>query len=158
MDINIMRATRRHLPAIRALYRVFVKDEYSIAPLPAEHLNTNEDRTNAVLRVLDSFESPKKTWLVAMIDKAVIGTALLTIKSHPFLAGEIGRVDLVMVSKDFRRQGVGRALMNELYELARSMGCGWMTLGVLETNEAALRMYKTSGYSHFLLELVKKVD
>ena len=53
--------------------------------------------------------------------------------------------DLV-IDSEYRRRGVGMALMNESEQLASSMGYDELYLGVKSTNEVALQMYEGIGY------------
>jgi ribosomal protein S18 acetylase RimI-like enzyme len=158
MAIEVIKARKKHLWDIRALYRAFVIDEYQSAPVDREELRKAEDRTNAVLRLLDEFQNPTRTWLVAVESDIVVGTALLTVKSHPFLEGMVGRIDLVVVSRDRRNQGIGKALLQKADELAKAQGCAWATLDVLKTNESAIQLYRNAGFDSFLMEMVKKLE
>ena len=157
MEINIVEATRDHLPSIEALYRDFVMDEYIQSPLFPDELRPVPERTLAVLGILEYFDQPKKTWLVALADDRVVGTVLLQIRKHPFFKDEVGRVDLVMVDRRFRRQGIGSALVQSVRRHALSVGCRWMTLVVLECNDAAHRLYKKCGFENISLEMAQKI-
>ena len=156
--LGVTPSADRHLWDIRALYRAFVIDEYLTAPVDEQELRPAGDRADAVLRLLDEFPNPTRTWLVALEKETVVGTALLTIKKHPFLEGQVGRIDLVVVSRDRRHQGIGKALIDKADELARAQGCKWATLDVLRTNEAAIRLYRSAGFHPFLLEMVKRLE
>jgi len=50
------------------------------------------------------------------------------------------------VHPDYRRQGVGRRLMNGLFREARRMGLRRMTLEVRVSNEGASRLYEQMGF------------
>ena len=49
------------------------------------------------------------------------------------------------VGEEHRRQGVGRALVEALAELARSRGCYGMWVGTEADNAAALATYRAAG-------------
>jgi len=50
------------------------------------------------------------------------------------------------VDPDCRRQGIGRALMNELHAAGARMGLAFMTLEVRESNQAAISLYKSLSF------------
>ena len=64
------------------------------------------------------------------------------------IAGD-GEITNVAVDPACRRQRVGTELMNKLLETGRSMGIEAFTLEVRASNQAAIRLYESSG---FLLE------
>lgn len=64
------------------------------------------------------------------------------------IAGD-GEITNVAVDPACRRQRVGTELMNKLLETGRSMGIVAFTLEVRASNQAAIRLYESSG---FLLE------
>ena len=53
----------------------------------------------------------------------------------------------VQVAPAYRRQGVGRALMEHVQAWAREQGATHVELNVYEFNEPALEMYRELGYS-----------
>lgn len=53
----------------------------------------------------------------------------------------------VAVDPSFRRQGVGRALMDSVKSEMSRLGCRAATLEVRESNTAAVRLYEKAGFS-----------
>ena len=158
MKYELLKATTFHIPAIESLYRQFVKDEYEVAPVDRVQLLNVDTRIEKVSRILNYFNNPERTWFVALDGLEVIGTILLTVKSHAFLDRKVGRIDLVFVVREYRRQGIARALMKKAIELARAKGCKWTCLDTLETNEAAKGLYGALGYKSFLREMVRPIE
>lgn len=70
----------------------------------------------------------------------VVGTAFLKM-----VAGE-GTVTNVNVDRDFRRQGIGEAMMDILLEEGRAAGVSAFTLEVRFGNTAARRLYEKCGF------------
>lgn len=54
------------------------------------------------------------------------------------------QVDLLYVSRQYRRQGIGQALLNMLRDEARSRGAGWLYISATET-ESAVSFYRSQG-------------
>lgn len=50
------------------------------------------------------------------------------------------------VHPDYRRQGIGRALLREVIDEARRQGLSRVTLEVRKSNEAAQRLYQSLGF------------
>jgi len=79
-------------------------------------------------------------FLVAELDGAVVGTAMLGYEGHR------GWVNYVGVDPALRRSGVGRALMAAAAERLRALGCPKINLEVRRTNRAAMVFYESLGY------------
>jgi len=52
----------------------------------------------------------------------------------------------VIVKKEFRGQGIGRAMMDEIVKIAYEIGCSKLTLEVREDNVVAQNLYKDMGF------------
>lgn len=50
------------------------------------------------------------------------------------------------VAESERGKGTGRALMEWVQDYGRKKGCGWASLGVLDNNVGAQRLYESLGY------------
>lgn len=94
--------------------------------------------------------SPNSHLLVAEVDenntKKVVGIIGLTVSHSPRArhSGSIG----ILVHKDYQGMGIGRALFNEIIDLADN----WLMLvrlelGVFTDNQRALNLYKSLGFN-----------
>ena len=79
--------------------------------------------------------------LVAIAVDEVVG--LLHVEQSHFGFGDIG----MMVARDWRRRGVGSALVAAAIECGRENGLHKLTLSVFPHNEAAIRLYRTFGFA-----------
>lgn len=83
-------------------------------------------------------------------ENAVVGYAAVKIRDYDW-AGMVPRrvlfVDELCVSKVHRRQGIGRAVMAALRELAKAEKCTDMQLGVYPQNREAMAFYEACGFS-----------
>jgi RimJ/RimL family protein N-acetyltransferase len=77
-------------------------------------------------------------------DGAIIGRLSLARDTHPASAhvADLG----LMVAKDARRQGVGRALLHAAVEWARGAGVRKLELHVFPWNEPAIQLYERFGF------------
>lgn len=96
-------------------------------------------------------ERDPQLFLVAVDDQVIVGTVI---------GGYDGRRGIVYhlaVAPEFRRQGVGRMLMELLEERLRALGCYKYYLLVTRENDAALEFYKSIGCEPMDLHLLGKV-
>jgi len=82
--------------------------------------------------------------LVAESPEGIVGRLSLSRDPHP-ASRHVADLGL-MVAADWRRRGVGRALMLGAEEWARTAGVRKLELHVLPYNEAAIALYESLGY------------
>lgn len=82
--------------------------------------------------------------LVAEAPEGIVGRLSLSRDPHP-ASRHVADLGL-MVAADWRRRGVGRALMLGAEEWARGAGVRKLELHVLPYNEAAIALYESLGY------------
>lgn len=81
---------------------------------------------------------------IAYVDSHAVGFVSGVELTHPDKGTEMFLYELA-VDDEHRRQGIGKALVHSLSELAREHGCYDMWVLTDEDNEAALRTYESSG-------------
>ena len=64
----------------------------------------------------------------------------------------------VGVLQDYRRRGVGDALMRAAESYARQHGARWFRVNVLAANAPALRLYERAGFEARILEMEKMLE
>lgn len=79
--------------------------------------------------------------LVAEFENKIVGYSNIYI-----VAGEV-QIGNFAVAPGFRKRGVGRKLMNEIFEKAKEKECHSIFLEVRESNTAALELYKSYGFA-----------
>ncbi|WP_461866112.1 GNAT family N-acetyltransferase [Thermococcus sp.] len=87
--------------------------------------------------------------IVAEVDGKIIGEAELLISKEP-VNGELHRIahlDVIEVHKDFRRRGIGKALIDFSEEIARERGCDMLTV---TPEERALAFYEKLGIKEII--------
>jgi GNAT superfamily N-acetyltransferase len=89
----------------------------------------------------------------------VVGIATVEIKRAPdfgvFVPHKWGWLDGLAVADDWRRRGVGTALVRAAERWAAAREAQWLELGVYEFNEAARGFYEAVGYAPLLTRLRK---
>jgi GNAT superfamily N-acetyltransferase len=102
------------------------------------------------------------TILVAESGGAVVGFATVLARvpctelDDP--PGEHAVVTDLVVRADFRRRGIGEALLREAERWARAAGAAELRVGVLSANRAAGRLYRRAGFKPYLETLTKRLD
>lgn len=98
---------------------------------------------------------------VAEADGDVVGyaTVLTRVTSEEIEDGglEYGLISDLVTVKNFRGQGIGRALLNAAEAFARERGTKWLRIGVLAANKQALDIYEARGFSKLYIELEKEL-
>jgi GNAT superfamily N-acetyltransferase len=80
-----------------------------------------------------------------------------TTEHHPlFEPARVLHVHALYVSPPYRRQGVGRALLEAILEWGRSTGCSTAELNVL-TGNPARSLYGKLGFEAFEIEMTRKL-
>lgn len=65
-------------------------------------------------------------------------------------------LDAIAVDKEYRGQGVGKLLLDELEKLAKEQGLDYLALDVIEENERAKKLYEIEGYKEDHYQLLDK--
>ena len=82
----------------------------------------------------------RELFLVATIGEELVGTAMAGFDGHR------GWVYYVAVSPEYRRQGIGRALMKRVEEDLAELGCSKLNLQVRASNSQVVSFYQRLGY------------
>ena len=87
---------------------------------------------------------PRHHIVVAVVEDVVIGFASAVHYIHPDKPPELW-INEVGVADAHQGQGIGKAIMNELLQLGRQLGCvnAWVLTD--RSNTAANRLYKSTG-------------
>jgi RimJ/RimL family protein N-acetyltransferase len=87
---------------------------------------------------------PHAAVFVAETDEGIVGRLSVSRDPHPASAhvADVG----VMIARDYRRRGFGRALMRAAETWAREAGVRKLELHVFPHNEPAIALYESLGY------------
>ena len=121
--MRIAHMTAEHVPQVAALEKVCFSDPWSEKSVASE------------------LENPLSCWLVALDGEAVAGYV-----GSQTVLGEADMMNLA-VNPDFRRQGIGEALVLRLVAELKSRGAYCLTLEVRASNEAAIGLYDKLGFA-----------
>jgi ribosomal protein S18 acetylase RimI-like enzyme len=92
-------------------------------------------------RLAAYMREPGHLMVVALDGDLVVGQCAGVIHRHPDKANEL-YVDEVGTASTHRRQGIARAMLDELFEWGRELGCEEAWLGTETDNEPAKALYR----------------
>jgi GNAT superfamily N-acetyltransferase len=95
---------------------------------------------------LKGIRSRAQVYLSARVDGEVIGFASLTIKNSLWLDGCPAHTDEMIVHEDFRGQGVGSLLLEELVKVAKRHSCTCIELDSGFHRTQAHDFYRSRGF------------
>jgi len=87
---------------------------------------------------------PDAGLFIAETSEGIVGRLSVTRDHHPS-SQHVADLGLMVVS-DYRRRGVGRALLEAAVEWARVSGVSKLELHVFPHNEAAIKLYESFGF------------
>ena len=90
--------------------------------------------------------------LLARTDDEYVGMAICFLGFSTFHARSLINIHDFMVLEDFRGQGIGRALLEDIEIIAHDMDCCKITLEVQENNTPARRLYRSGGFKDSFLD------
>jgi ribosomal protein S18 acetylase RimI-like enzyme len=96
--------------------------------------------------------TPAASSLLAYVGGEIAGLANLMTTFSSFGGKPLINIHDIVVSKEYRGTGVGRALFAEIETIAREIGACKVTLEVLEGNEPAKALYESLGYGDYVLD------
>jgi ribosomal protein S18 acetylase RimI-like enzyme len=87
---------------------------------------------------------PNHLMLVAVNGGQIVAQCAAVIHRHPDKATEL-YIDEVGVSPKWQRQGIARKMLDEMFALGKSLGCGEAWVGTEIDNDPARRLYEGLG-------------
>ena len=95
-------------------------------------------------RVAAYLLEPNHIMPVALAGAEVVAQCAAVIHRHPDKVAEL-YVDEVGVSPAFHRQGIARRMLDQMFEIGRSLGCGEAWVGTEPDDIAARGLYAARG-------------
>ena len=92
-------------------------------------------------RLARYLREPGHLMVVALEDELIVGQCAGVVHHHPDKASEL-YVDEVGTASTHRRQGIAKAMMDELLQWGRELGCEEAWLGTETDNEPAKALYR----------------
>jgi GNAT superfamily N-acetyltransferase len=98
----------------------------------------------------DQIGWPGRQIFVSEQDDVLVGFVIVAVRLAPdapvYVPRRFAEIEVLMVRKSCRRQGIGHALMDRAHQWATDHGINQVDLVVLDFNEDARRFYEELGY------------
>ena len=156
---SVRQATPKDLQAIGRLGALLVRTHYDfdarrfIAPSP-----DTEDRYGWFLGT--QLKKPNVIILVADRDGKVIGYTYSGVEGNDYMAlrGPAGVVYDIVVDPAYRKQGVGRMLLDATLKALKARGAPRVVLSTAERNSDAQRLFDRAGFRPTMIEMTRELD
>lgn len=145
-------------PLTRSLHAHHLTVDPSIPGIPPR----DEDAWWSIRRArYEAWLAERDTFLlIAEGDGQLDGYALVTFHgtddSHT-TGDRFAELQSLVIAVDRRGGGLGTALLHEVYRQVRARGVEEMVIGVLATNERAMRLYRREGFQPWVVLTLGKV-
>ncbi len=126
-------------------------DEFTLDP---------EGQSNFSFILKSAFNDPTQTAYVALYDKEIVGFVYGYTKEHSgfFKKRKVAHVSDIAVKEDYRRKGIGTALMRRFeFDFAKKNEAGSITLYVHSKNQQGLDFYKKQRFDTKLISMRKRL-
>ena len=90
----------------------------------------------------------------------MLGYTYAGVEGYDYMAlrGPAGAVYDIVVDPAYRRQGVGRLLLDASIEALKARGAPRVVLSTAEKNEAAQRLFDRAGFRRTMIEMTRELD
>ena len=154
MALSIVRGSIEDVDSLEPLWVAVHRAHAASMPELGPYVSDAETWAEHRPLYVELFEKPDTTLLLARVDGALVGYALLHVEPlrETFIAdtwrtGErIGELESIAVAPSHRGQGIGSALLDAVDREFEAQGIGDVIIGALAGNEAALRLYERRGF------------
>jgi len=135
----ITKATLQDIPALNILINSAYRGETSKKGWTTEANLLEGKRTNEE-ELTETIMNPKNTILKYTENDKIIGSVLLVEKEHQLYLG------MLTVSPELQNSGIGKKLLAEAENHAKSLGLSSIIMTVISVREELIAWYKRHGY------------
>ena len=117
----------------------------------------------AIIDLQEVKENNGKCYL-AIDNNKVIGLIMgivISYKEEDYLdykCPKSGNITELIISKEYRKHGIGNLLIEKLEQYFKSIGCKYIHVDVFAYNKNAIKFYNQKGYHNRMHNMIKKVD
>ena len=156
--VNVRPATPADLKAIGRLGALLVRMHHDFDPerfIAAP--SRTEDAYGSFLGT--QLAEPNIVILVAERDSEVIGYTYAGVEGNDYMSlrGPAGVLYDIVVDPAYRRQGVGRMLLDATTEALKARGSPRVVLSTAEKNHAAQRLFDRAGFRRTMIEMTREL-
>ena len=131
--------------AVVTFREAIVDDDDAIAALMAQ-LGYPNDPVDIRQRIATSADRSDDQQVVAICDDSVVGMVSIHLIPLFHASGSVARITSLVVSKDHRRRGIGRALLEHVEQFAIKHRCARIEVTSGDHRDGAHAFYKEYGF------------
>ena len=153
--VNIRKAKKSDFDKILKLAKQLYEVELPFDKnLNKDYYNTKKAENN----LKKSIKSKKNTFLVAEQDKDLIGyiDGDLIDKEGIYI-NKVAYIEHLCVSEKYRKQGIGKMLIDEFTRLMKEKDAKFIKLNAFENNIAAISFYKKEEFKEYSIYYMKEI-
>lgn len=145
---------------------LLVELEEYIVSIDEDHLDqVGQDYRDkmALIDLQEIKENNGKCYLAIDNDKVVglIMGIVIPYKEEDYLdykCPKSGNITELIISKKYRKHGIGNLLIEKLEQYFKSIGCKYIHVDVFAYNKNAIKFYNQKGYHNRMHNIIKKMD
>jgi ribosomal protein S18 acetylase RimI-like enzyme len=127
--------------------RLTIEDLDGLSKLLAQLWIGKSIDASAVRKVIEKgLESDYQIYVCATDNGKLIGYCSLSIKNSLWMSANLGNVDELVVDSEYRNQGIGKMLMNEIEKIAKNHDCKRLELDSAFHRTKAHEFYEKLGF------------
>ncbi|MDP1784434.1 MAG: GNAT family N-acetyltransferase [Sulfuricurvum sp.] len=115
------------------------------------------DRDTQILGLQLLLETSYSTVLVAQMDHCVVGMVSMQCFISTAVGGKVGLIEDMIVTRDFRRMGIGGMLLKAMIHTSEDLGYARLSLGADMRNHTAIALYRTFGFETSNMGLMYRI-
>lgn len=155
-----------YTPKERPYFTRYIKEIYKYLEERDPYHKLSWDDTYSDFQADEELKSLQKNHgeiFMAHLGNEVIGMVVISIpkKTKSFTKMHIpssdGKIELLYVDKAYRKQGIGKMLLDYGESRLKERGCNYITLEVMPINDAYM-MYKHYGYTDRSISMIKRLE
>jgi ribosomal protein S18 acetylase RimI-like enzyme len=158
MAVAVRKAIQEDIPALNALFHQV--DRHHSDGLP-DYFQPTQRPVRSPDYLLGLINDRNVGLFVAELEAELAGFVHVEIRSAPafavFVQRLFGVVDNIGIRRDFRRKGIGSALMQAAESWAKDRGAQTIELNVYAFNQSAIDFYRALGYEPLSYRLTKNI-
>jgi ribosomal protein S18 acetylase RimI-like enzyme len=157
--INIRLATPADIPAIGRLGALLVRTHHDLDPERFIAATSGTEKGYGSF-LSTQLEEPNVIILVAERDGEVLGYTYAGVEGNDYMAlrGPAGVVYDIVVDPVYRRQGIGRMLLDATIEALKAKGSPRVVLSTAERNVSAQHLFDGTGFRRTMIEMTRELN
>ncbi len=145
---------------------LLVELEEYIVSIDEDHLDQvgQDYRDKMALIDLQEIKENNGKCYLAIDNNKVVGLIMgivIAYKEEDYLdykCPKSGNITELIISKGYRKHGIGNLLIEKLEQYFKSIGCKYIHVDVFAYNKNAIKFYSQKGYHNRMHNMIKKVD